>query len=157
MPRGIYPRQSMKDRFWSKVDKSDGHGPNGDCWVWTSETIKQGYGRFWMKGGPILAHRASILLSEGKMPDQDVLHKCDNPKCVRPDHLFLGSHSDNMKDMIEKERQRRGDSSPVAVVNSQQVQEIRSSKETNAYLAKVYGIDSSQISRIRNHKSWSHV
>lgn len=94
------------DRFWSKVDKS------GTCWVWTAHTDRRGYGRM-QRGergqGVILAHRFSWHLATGIDPgDLCVLHLCDNPPCVNPDHLVLGTRAANVLDMINKGRQSSG-------------------------------------------------
>lgn len=104
------------DYFWSRVDKS------GECWVWTGGTIGGGYGRF--SAAKILAHRHAWALTNGPVPDGlDVLHRCDNPPCVRPDHLFLGTHTENMRDMTSKGRRAamRGAESP----NARQTDDVR--------------------------------
>lgn len=100
--------------FWSNVNK-DGPVPEhmpelGPCWVWTAGRFACGYGQF-AKGRPSrYAHRISWALANGPVPDGLwVLHKCDNRPCVRPDHLFLGTHADNMRDMVEKGRSTVGD------------------------------------------------
>ena len=90
-----------KERFWSKVDLS------GECWVWTG-TKAGGYGRFYLNRRMMPAHRYSWTETSGPIPDGlMVLHKCDNPSCVRPDHLFLGTQSDNMLDASAKNRIHR--------------------------------------------------
>lgn len=92
--------RAPQDRFWEKVAKGDG------CWLWTASTRKNGYG--WFGGLDIsetFAHRCSWIYTFGAIPDGlCVLHRCDNPPCVRPDHLFLGTQYDNIKDMISKGR-----------------------------------------------------
>lgn len=90
-------------RFWSKVQQGEG------CWLWTSNVLKNGYGQFWMGAGlvPEYAHRVAWQLTSGPIPDGlFVLHHCDTPTCVRPDHLFLGTHTDNMRDASRKGRLR---------------------------------------------------
>ena len=105
MPRGVYPhpRKSLATRVWPKVDCS-GDG----CWLWTGAIDHKGYGRIGM-GAPsrfvMRAHRATWELTFGPIPEGlCVLHKCDNPPCVRPSHLFLGTISDNSQDMAAKGR-----------------------------------------------------
>lgn len=95
-----YPARPLADRFWPKVRKSDG------CWEWTRATTTHGYGKFsvatavWDR-----AHRVAWKLTNGPIPDgMFVCHHCDNPLCVRPDHLFLGTHGDNMRDASTKGR-----------------------------------------------------
>lgn len=107
------PQLSEKDiaRFWSKVDKSPGHGPDGNCWEWTASRYKGGYGYLGVGGKLYLAHRISYAISkEPPSPSLCVLHTCDNPACVNPDHLFQGTHTDNMHDMKRKGRGRCGPS-----------------------------------------------
>lgn len=87
------------ERFWSKVDKS------GECWEWTASIRPNGYGQFYFNGSSIYAHRYSAMLVHGPL-DKDiyVCHTCDNKKCVRPEHLFLGLAKHNTQDMISKYR-----------------------------------------------------
>lgn len=102
-------RRPAVDRFWEKVDKKT----DNDCWEWKAYKIsnKPGreYGYFDFGGGVDgLAHRFSYILHYGEIPDgMEVCHRCDNPKCVNPKHLFLGSHQDNMDDMMKKNRGNR--------------------------------------------------
>lgn len=93
-------------RFWEKVDKS------GDCWLWTAHVAgSNGYGQFAITHIRMtMAHRFSYELHYGAIPDGlKVLHSCDTPRCVRPDHLFLGTNADNTADMFAKGRAATGD------------------------------------------------
>ena len=91
-------------RFWSKVNKSD------DCWTWTASCNKWGYGQFRLNGRCVLAHRAAYVFEHGPIPDGlFVMHLCDNPPCVNPAHLTLGTHTDNMADMKAKGRSPRSE------------------------------------------------
>lgn len=91
-------RVSIEQRFWTKVNKTSG------CWLWTAGTIR-GYGQIGINRRPSYAHRVAWELTHGPIPDgASVLHKCDVPLCVRPDHLFLGSQQDNLKDARQKGR-----------------------------------------------------
>ncbi len=106
MPKGIYERKCTSDRFWSKVENSSG----ASCWQWLGIVDRYGYGRFYVKGEEKRtgAHRTAWLLCRGPVPKgMNVLHRCDNPGCVNPGHLFLGTQEDNMHDMDAKGR--RGD------------------------------------------------
>lgn len=107
-----HPNRPLADRFWEKVDR-DGpvppHRPElGPCWIWTAGVgISNGYGRINRGGdiGPEYTHRISWELNVGPIPDgMHVLHKCDVRRCVRPDHLFLGTNDDNVADMNAKGR-----------------------------------------------------
>ena len=89
----------MRDRFFAKVKKTS------TCWLWTGATNRAGYGRFGVSGDNRLAHRVSWLLEHGQLSDSDhVLHRCDNPPCVNPAHLFLGTNHDNVMDKMSKGR-----------------------------------------------------
>lgn len=105
MPKGVYERRTKRatfDEFLSRADRS------GECWVWTGSRLKSGgYGLFCEGGITHRAHRRSWELSHGEIPGGlFVLHRCDNPPCVRPSHLFLGTQADNNKDMTSKGRHR---------------------------------------------------
>lgn len=98
-------KPSTWDRFWGMVEKSD------ECWLWTGYREKKfGYGRCSHRSFPeYMAHRCAWYLVNGPIPKGlHVLHRCDVPNCVRPDHLFLGTHTDNMRDCNEKDRRVRG-------------------------------------------------
>lgn len=93
------------DRFWSKVDRSPGHGPNGDCWPWTGGRYPKGYGRFWKDGRYVTASREAWERENGPMPEgQRACHSCDWPPCCRPDHIFAGTDKANTHDSISKGR-----------------------------------------------------
>ncbi len=102
----------MLDRFKIRFKKKFAIGPRDECWPWIAGCGANGYGEIGIGGrkeGKIAAHRAAWLLAYGPFPKtMHVLHKCDNHRCVNPDHLFLGTHQDNMADMLKKGRERRG-------------------------------------------------
>lgn len=97
---GIYPRKALAERFWAKVIKTDG------CWLWQGAVFKNtGYGQVQIGKTPHLTHRVAYELTYGKIPDgKFVLHKppCNNRRCVRTDHLYIGTHQDNMDDMVRR-------------------------------------------------------
>lgn len=91
----------VEGRFWSKVLK----GTDQECWLWNASRIKDGYGKFSVSGVYQQSHRISWQLTNGPIPDGlCVLHRCDNPPCVNPNHLFLGTNLDNVRDMFAKGR-----------------------------------------------------
>ncbi len=115
------------ERFWSKVDKT------ADCWNWKAGKFTFGYGAFRLRRNNVRAHRFAWELTYGKIPEGlEVCHSCDNPACVRPEHLFLGKQKDNVQDAIDKGRfnprecnQLSGENHGRAILTANQVQEIR--------------------------------
>lgn len=128
-PKG--PVVSREEFFWSRVNK-DGPTPShypqlGSCWVWTGATIprKWNYGTMWASGRKIAAHRFSWLLHRGPISGAlRVLHRCDNPRCVNPSHLFLGYDRENQDDMWAKDRGARSERHPNTKLTDEQCQEI---------------------------------
>lgn len=144
-------------RFLAKVKKTS------KCWIWIGGFSSKGYGSFWWKGRPWKAHRVAYSIFKGRIPKGlFILHKCDNPACVRPKHLFAGTNQDNMDDMMRKGRYRphgrggmKGSHHVFAKLSDKQVEEIRAIEGmTQKEIAEIYGVDRSRISCIRNHKSY---
>lgn len=152
-------RLTLADRFWSKVDK---RGPD-DCWLRTAAVNEHGYGVMRPEGkrtGPtVKAHRVSLMLA-GVNPDGYVVrHACDNPPCVNPAHLSVGSKADNSADMVARDRHARGSRSGTSKLTEDQVAEIRARVargELQRVLAAEFGVSRPQISYIVN-KGWRHV
>lgn len=96
----------IASRFHPRVDKTPGQGPRGDCWEWVGARNRQGYGKCWLDGKNILAHRVAYLLENGAIDDSlMILHSCDNPPCCNPGHLREGTVTDNMQDCVDRRRQ----------------------------------------------------
>jgi hypothetical protein len=149
------PNTTTEARFYAKVDTT------GDCWVWTGQKIPSGYGRFTMQGRRHMAHRAAYTLFVGNIPDgMDVLHRCDNPPCCNPDHLFLGTDADNTYDKLMKGRMARGEGIGMAKLSELDVQDLRqlhASGMSFARLAPLYGVDSTTVRRAVLRIAWRHV
>lgn len=137
--------------------------PNSGCWLWIGSDDNKGYGKFSIKGKTTKAHRASYELYKGCIPiGLHVLHVCDNPICVNPDHLFLGTHSDNMKDRQTKGRNptfvRYGSNNPASKLDYKAIMEIREKYQPRKYsirkLAKEYGVSFQLIQKIVVGKIW---
>jgi len=139
--------------------------PNSGCWLWTGSLDGSGYGQIGTglnKPKMARAHRASWELHKGQIPEGlCVLHKCDVPSCVNPDHLFLGTFADNTHDMMEKGRWRAGPLVPHygtdhgrAKLTTEQVQHIRKKELLLREYAALYGIGTSQVWRVQRGEQW---
>jgi len=150
----------LVDRFWNKVDICG----IDDCWNWLASK-RNGYGRIWSgEDKNLAAHRVSWELKHGKIPDgMKVLHVCDNPSCVNPRHLFLGTQTDNIYDMCEKGRQvaPRGENMWKSILTEDQVKEIRLLRKQEHYtyvkLAELFEVSKGCINHIINGRSWSWI
>lgn len=141
---------TVEDRFWSKVEKTE------TCWLWHGTKGHFGHGRFTIGMLPYhQAHRLAWEWANGPIPDGlFICHHCDVACCVRPSHLFIGSQADNMRDMIEKGRQARGERVHRARLTADQVRAIRASTDSERTLARAFGVTSTNIHHIRNRKNW---
>ena len=143
--KGIHPQ-----RFWSQVT----HDKTKGCWLWQGYTVGKGYGRFMFEGQNMVAHRYAYQQLVEAIPEgMQVCHRCDVPACVNPDHLFLGTNSDNQKDSLVKGRHNTG------VVRPEDVQEIkRLHKETGLKatgLARKFGVSKAVVKNILSGHTWT--
>ncbi len=147
--------KDIEDRFWSKVDK----GP--DCWEWTAACYPCGYGILGVgrrDEGTIAAHRLSWKLEHGEIPiGLCVLHACDNRRCVRPSHLFLGTKKDNAQDAIQKGRLNQGEDSRHAKLKNADVRAIKKDNRVHAVIAQDYNVTRQAIDFIKNGRTWKHI
>lgn len=155
-----------KERFEQKVMRD----PNSGCWLWEGNVNNTGYGTFNPvgRGGKTLkAHRFSYATYRTEIPPGlCVLHKCDVPSCVNPDHLFLGTHTENMRDMAAKGRSKRGREAPAHLkgerapwskLTEQQAREIKVAVGAGRLIGPRYGISAAQVNLIRRGKLWKHL
>lgn len=146
------------ERFWAMVDKSD------SCWLWRGAVNDAGYGRFmWTMGKVLQAHVAALLLVGVKvLAGQIVCHTCDNPPCVNPAHLFVGTQRDNLLDMTSKGRRRHaiGENASSAKLTAVDVVEIRHMYAAGIGYQRIgatFGIHQSTVSAIVSCRTWRHV
>lgn len=148
MPRPVPTREQLTARFFGRVK------PENGCWLWLGYKDRDGYGVFYTKEGN-RAHRLSYIFFCGPIAEgMHVLHKCDNPSCVNPEHLFLGTNQDNIDDKMVKGRHRW---KPRTKLTEENVNMIRTSDLPNKELAELFSVDPSQISRIKTGRRWSNA
>lgn len=167
--RGVVLRP-LAERFWDKVDKRG----DDQCWAWTGATEKAGYGKLYAgrneRGSSMFhkAHRVSWELANGRsVPEgQSVLHSCDNPPCVNPRHLRVGTQQDNASDRTKrqrgKEHRQRGESNDNAKLTEAMVRQIivelqRLPRRSQTSIAAQFGIKQPQVSRIMRRENWGHL
>lgn len=149
---------TTRRRFVEKVDIHT-HG----CWLWTGFRNPQGYGTFWRNDlqRMVLAHREAYEFVYGEVPDgMCVLHECDNPGCVRVEHLFRGTREENMADRQAKGRQARGERMGPSKLTVDKVLAIRQALECGARIADLagfYGVSKTAIDNIRTRFTWKHI
>jgi hypothetical protein len=176
-------RQNMKqpdraltplERFHKRLDKTPGQGPEGTCWVWKGSRYVYGYGSLSVDGRLTRTHRIAWELANGPIPEgMKVLHKCDNPPCCNPEHLFIGTDADNVADKIEKGRgpdmkavslyrqNPAGERNGMAKLTDKEVLEIRAifayGVTTLQELADQFNSSVCNIARIVKRRTWRHI
>jgi hypothetical protein len=153
---------SLRQRFQRFVTAGD---PN-ECWEWRASKNSEGYGQLTFKSKKYRAHRLAWTLHNGREPKAGllILHSCDRPSCVNPNHLREGTDHDNMQDCMTRKRHRPvpqpGEAHPRVKLNNQAVRDIRkrvASGESRVALAREYGVTRSRVAQIYLRKGWKHV
>ena len=152
IPQDLDARAKLEERFWVKVEKTDG------CWIWTAAKHPHGYGKFVVNNTVYPAHRISWELHNGEIPEgQCVMHICDNTPCIRPDHLRIGTHAENMAD---RDAKGRGNSRQPHKLNPGKVRRIRhlhAQGVAGHRIAAEFGIARNTVLRILRGEYWKHV
>lgn len=148
--------EKQRLNFFSKLEKK------GDCLEFQgAKKPVDGYGWIGLNGTQLHAHRLAYILEYGEIASSKILvcHKCDNPPCCNPEHLFLGSDFDNMQDMIKKGRKAsiKGEIHPNSILKEKDVKHIFNSEKSAKDLAAEYGVSKFTIYDVRSRKSWRHL
>lgn len=153
-------REPLYDRFWAKVQKTDG------CWIWTGAVDSSGYGWIGVVGRKTrAAHRLSYEWHNGEiLPGKCVCHRCDNPGCVNPDHLWLGTHADNIRDRDRKGRcnggSKPGEDAAHALLKDDDVITIRklcAAGHQQKDVAERFGVHKATVNDVVLRKTWGHI
>lgn len=136
--------------------------PNSGCLLWTSTVTGKGYALLGIghrdTRREVRAHRLAYEVAKGPIPDgMQVLHKCDVPSCINPEHLFLGTNQDNMDDKVAKRRQPRGECAGNAKLTEAQVRAIRIDERPRREIARAFGLSPGTVTNIVNRKRWAHL
>jgi hypothetical protein len=144
-----------------RIENMTFYGPDG-CWYWTGYLNAKGYGCIRVSRKTLLAHRVNYELLVSPIPSGLIAcHSCDNPSCINPHHIFIGTMSDNMKDMVIKGRSPKnlGEKNPNRILTAELVLEIRAKKSTMTYkaISSTYGITKDYAWNLVHNKSWKHI
>ncbi len=146
-------RPDVKTRLLFRIEKT-----KSGCWEWLGPRHWLGYASIWVEGKNQPVHRVSYQTFKGPIPKGlYVCHTCDNPPCINPKHLFLGTHIDNIKDAVSKGRHARGEKNGHAVFTEKEILKIRASSENCSALARKYEVNPTTIQKIKKRISWRHI
>jgi hypothetical protein len=162
---------AQEANFWAKINKDGPTQPHMEspCWIWMASGDRKGYGQMRVGIKLLQAHRIAWVIKNGENTNLCVCHRCDNPACVNPSHLFLGSHKENMRDMAAKKRDGshtkpeklcRGEDHGCTTLTSDQVIAIRSPSSerfSQRQLAKQFNVSQSTIGNILRRYVWRHL
>lgn len=150
--------EKLRERFYGMVRV----GLSDECWGWTGQKTKAGYGRMVVRGQRKSAHRVSFEIHHGEIDlGMVVCHSCDNPICVNPGHLFQGTPLDNRRDCTKKSRHVYGDKSPNAVLSEQSVRDIKAAHKAGTLnqreASRKHGVSWGLIGHIVHGRAWAHI
>ena len=150
------PQSSDYKRFIAKI----AFGADDECWEWTGYRVRKGHGMF-RHGNVMYAHRVAYATWVGEIPDGiQVRHICDNPPCCNPHHLLVGTYQDNIDDMVERNRQAKGEKNGSAKITAETAQQIYDEYATPGIsirkVAKDHGISPATVSDIWQGRTWTH-
>jgi hypothetical protein len=155
--KGQFIKTDPVERFNSSIEKTE------SCWIWKGKLDKGGYGSFWVNGKTMRAHRYSYELFKNVIDLNNVImHTCDNPSCVNPEHLKEGTTLDNVNDKVDKKRHAIGSKIGTSKLSEEQVIEIKkllSKEDRLSYnkIANIFNVHKSLIYLIHKNKSWKHI
>ncbi len=148
----------LTDRLWEKIDTSA--KTPGSCWPFMGTRSRKGYGLIWSgKRGIYMVKTHRVVLKEvvGPLGKQHALHRCNNPSCCRPSHLYVGNNQDNVDDRNRASRQARGESNGRAKLTETQVRQIMADRRSTYAIAAEHGVSDTTVYNIKHRRKWDHL